>query len=77
MDPVAPDVVPEFEIGRPHRNGQRLGFCAPGNDTAIIITQNQYWFATQVGTKYCLATGIERVHIHQRKHHIAPFGLKT
>lgn len=61
----------ELEPGGSHLYTQPFGFSTPGNDAAIVVTENDDRFAAQIRPENLLATGVEGVDVCQGEHQSA------
>lgn len=61
----------ELEPGGSHLYTQPFGFSTPGNNAAIVVTENDDRFAAQIRSENLLATGVEGVDVCQGEHQSA------
>jgi hypothetical protein len=54
-----------------HLYTQPFGFSTPGNNAAIVVTENDDRFAAQIRPENLLATGVEGVDVGQGEHQSA------
>ena len=55
----------ELEPGGSHLYTQPFGFSTPGNNAAIVVTENDDRFSAQIRPENPLATGVEGVDVGQ------------
>jgi len=67
-DPMLVDNGPVLKIRDGHSDTEPPGFIAPGNDTAVVVAEDDDGLVPEVGPEDALAAAVKAIAIDYRLH---------